>query len=75
MRKAFVEGIAWGEAKKQLFELINDEIAPARARYDELMADPGYVEEVLQQGASRARQESVELITKVREAVGISAMV
>ena len=74
MRKAFVEGIAWGEAKKQLFELINDEIAPARARYDELMADPGYVEEVLQQGAARARQESVELMTKVREAVGISAM-
>ena len=75
MRKAFVEGIAWGEAKKQLFELINEEIAPARARYDELMADPGYVEEVLQQGASRARQESVELIAKVRAAVGISAMV
>jgi len=75
MRKAFVEGIAWGEAKKQLFELINDEIAPARARYDELMADPGYVEEVLQQGAARARQESVELMTKVREAVGISTMV
>ena len=74
MRKAFAEGIAWGEAKKQLFELINEEIAPARARYDELMADPGYVEEVLQQGAARARQESVELMAKVRNAVGISAM-
>ena len=26
MRQAFLEGIAWGEAKKQLFELINEEI-------------------------------------------------
>jgi tryptophanyl-tRNA synthetase len=74
MRKDFVEGIAWGEAKKQLFELINNEVGPARVRYEELMADPGYVEAVLLKGAARAREESRELMTKVREAVGISAI-
>ncbi len=74
MREAFADGIAWGEAKKQLFEMVNDELAPARGRYDELMADPGYVEEVLQKGAEKAREQSAELMGRVRDAVGISAM-
>ena len=74
MRAAFAEGIAWGEAKKQLFELINDELAPARARYEELLADPGHIETVLRKGAERARDYSVPLMAKVREAVGISSM-
>ncbi|MDG1388430.1 MAG: tryptophan--tRNA ligase [Halioglobus sp.] len=72
MRKAFEEGIAWGEAKKQLFELIDAELAPARARYDELMEDPGHIESELLKGAERAREHSSALMAKVRDAVGIS---
>ena len=74
MRKEFENGIAWGEAKKQLFELVNDEIGAARGRYNELMDDPGYIEETLLKGAERAREHSSALIAKVREAVGISAI-
>ncbi|EEB79166.1 tryptophanyl-tRNA synthetase [marine gamma proteobacterium HTCC2148] len=72
MRKAFEEGIAWGEAKKQLFELIDAELAPARVRYDELMEDPGHIESELLKGAERAREHSSALMAKVRDAVGIS---
>ena len=72
MRKAFEEGIAWGEAKKQLFELIDAELAPARVRYDELMEDPGHIEGELLKGAERAREHSSALMAKVRDAVGIS---
>ena len=74
MRKDFEEGIAWGEAKKQLFELINSELAPARERYNELMDDPGHIESVLLKGAERAREHSSALMAKVRDAVGISAI-
>jgi tryptophanyl-tRNA synthetase len=74
MRRDFEAGIAWGEAKKQLFELINEEIAPARERYNELVAKPGDIESVLQQGAERARSESRELMACVRDAVGISRL-
>jgi tryptophanyl-tRNA synthetase len=74
MRQAFVEGIAWGEAKKQLFELINAELAEARDSYNRLLDDPGHIESVLQQGAEKARAHSVPLMQKVREAVGISPM-
>ena len=74
MRKDFEEGIAWGEAKKQLFELINSELAPARERYNELMDDPGHIEAELLKGAERAREYASVLIGRVREAVGISAI-
>ena len=71
MRDEFANGIAWGEAKKQLFELVNAELAEARDTYQRLMDDPGHVEQVLQQGAVRAREHSAALMGQVRDAVGI----
>lgn len=71
MRTAFAEGIAWGEAKKQLFELINNQLGDARERYESLLANPSHIEEVLQQGAQKARAYSQPLIEKIRAAVGI----
>ncbi len=71
MRREFASGIAWGEAKKQLFELINAELGEARERYNALLADTAAVEAVLQEGAAKARQLSIPLIQKVKEAVGI----
>ena len=74
MRSEFENGIAWGEAKKQLFELVNGELSEARGRYNELMDDPGHIEAELLKGAERAREHSSQLISKVRDAVGISAI-
>jgi tryptophanyl-tRNA synthetase len=74
MRREFENGIAWGEAKKQLFELVNADLAGSRERYQQLMDDPGYVEEVLKKGAERAREYSVPLMEKVRAGVGIGAL-
>jgi tryptophanyl-tRNA synthetase len=72
MRQEFENGIAWGEAKKQLFELVNEQLGPARERYNALMDDPGHIESELRKGAERAREHSVPLMQKVREAVGIA---
>lgn len=71
MRDEFANGIAWGEAKKQLFELVNAELVDARDTYQRLMADPDHVESVLRAGAERAREHSAALMARVREAVGI----
>lgn len=71
MREQFAAGIAWGEAKKQLFELINGQLAEARDKYETLLANPAHIEEVLQQGAEKARAYSKPLLEKVRDAVGI----
>lgn len=74
MRREFEAGIAWGEAKKQLFELIDSELSAARERYFELMDDPAHIESVLQAGAERAREHSSALLSKVRKAVGIGPL-
>ena len=71
MREAFAEGIAWGEAKKQLFELINGQLEEPREKYLELIANPSRVESVLQQGAEKARQHSQDLMSVLRNSVGI----
>ena len=71
MRQQFAEGIAWGEAKRQLFELINGQLGEAREKYESLLANPAHIEEVLQKGAAKARAYSQPLLETVREAVGI----
>lgn len=71
MREQFAAGIAWGEAKKQLFELINGQLAEAREKYEALLANPAHIEEVLLKGAEKARAYSKPLLERVREAVGI----
>ena len=71
MRDAFANGIAWGEAKKQLFELINQQLEEPREKYMALMANSGDVEAILHQGAGKARLHSAELIVSLRQAVGL----
>ncbi len=71
IRQRYAEGIAWGEMKKILFEKINEEIAPARERYQALLQAPGHIEEQLQEGARKAREIATPFIQKLREAVGI----
>lgn len=71
MRQQFADGIGWGEAKRQLFELVNGQLAEAREKYEALLAKPDYIEEVLQSGAEKARAYSKPMLEKVRAAVGI----
>lgn len=71
MRRKFAEGIAWGQAKKELFELINSEISAARKRYEDLMSRPADVEAILQAGAAKARDRAKPFLAKVRKAVGL----
>ncbi len=71
MRQAYADGIGWGDAKKRLFALINAEVGEARERYNELLARPDDIEDMLQQGAVKARAISQPLLERVRRAVGI----
>lgn len=72
MRKQFEAGIAWGEAKKQLFELINGQISEARQRYNEILEDGAFLDAELAKGAEKARAEAASQLDKVRKAVGLS---
>jgi tryptophanyl-tRNA synthetase len=74
MRDRYADGIAWGEMKQDLFELINGEIAEMRADYEQLLADPGHVEQVLQAGALRAREISTPFLAEIRQRVGVRSL-
>jgi tryptophanyl-tRNA synthetase len=71
MRRAFAEGISWGDAKQKLFERLDAELAPARERYDALVARPQEIEDRLIEGAKKARERSRAFIEKLRWAVGV----
>ncbi len=65
------DGFGYGHAKQALFELILDHFGPARARRAELMQDPGYIEDVLRQGATTARAQARVVTDRARAAVGL----
>ena len=69
--RAFADGIGWGDAKQALFERIDAEVAPMRARYDELIAKPVEIEAILREGAIKARKVATPLLEALRQAVGL----
>ena len=74
LRKAYADGIAWGDAKQVLFERVDQVIAPMRAHYEELMAHPARIEATLLAGAERARALATPFIRELRAAVGLRSL-
>jgi tryptophanyl-tRNA synthetase len=64
-------GFGYGHAKQALFERMWDYFEPFRQKRDELIADEGYVESILQDGAKRASIVADETMSKIRKAVGL----
>jgi tryptophanyl-tRNA synthetase len=71
MRERYAQGIAWGEMKQQLFEVLNRVIGPARERYQEFLAAPEHIESVLLEGAQKARAVAAPFLDEIRRAAGI----
>lgn len=68
-------GLAWGEAKQRLFELLDGQLAEPRERYHELLARPQDLEDILQAGAAKARAIATPFLAELREAVGLRSFV
>jgi len=63
----------WGciECKKVLFEHVNTELAPIRARSVEIRARPEIVDQVIGDGAATARRVASGTIREVKERMGL----
>lgn len=70
-RAELIGGLAWGEAKERLFQLLDDELGEARERYHALVQRPGDLEDILQAGAVKARKVATPFLGQLREAVGL----
>lgn len=64
-------GIAYGDAKKKLFEAYMDYFGPMRAKREELAQDSAYVQQVIADGAKKAAAIAGETLKKVYTAVGL----
>ena len=64
-------GMGWGDLKNELFETLDEQMAPLRARYDALMAPDSELDELLAAGAAKARVRAGEVLAGVRAAVGM----
>lgn len=64
-------GVGYGQFKKDLFECYWEYFRAARERRDWILAHPEYVDDVLNTGATRAREEAGKVLSRVRTAVGL----
>lgn len=72
MRENYLNGgYGYGHAKKELLEKILAHFEPAKKRYNELLNNRDYVEEIFRKGAEKARNLASQTIKEVREATGL----
>jgi tryptophanyl-tRNA synthetase len=71
LRERYARGIGWGEMKQLLFEYLNNLLKEPRRRYEELLDNPRYIENVLRAGAAKARRYSQPFLERLRAAIGI----
>ncbi len=73
-RKELEAGLGWGDAKQRLCDRVEQELGPMRANYQDLMANPSRIEEILQEGARKARTIATPFIKELRQAVGLRTL-
>lgn len=72
-RQLYLEGgLAYGEMKKELYELLETTFSDQREQYDSLMENRKELDQVLEAGAEKARHISGRVLGKVRKAVGVT---
>ena len=65
------DGIRYGELKEQLAQAIFDELKPIQEKRKELEANPEYIDQVIKEGAEKARKAASETLNEVKKAMGL----
>ncbi|OGK31065.1 tryptophan--tRNA ligase [Candidatus Roizmanbacteria bacterium RIFCSPHIGHO2_12_FULL_33_9] len=66
------QGIKYGEVKKALAKAIYEELLPFQAKRNELIKDDRFIDEVIKQGAEKARVIAKKTIDEVKQKMGFS---
>jgi tryptophanyl-tRNA synthetase len=72
LAERFRRGIGWADAKQALFDALERFLIEPRKRYAELMSNSAMVDEILKNGADKARRAGRPVLEEVRRAVGIA---
>jgi tryptophanyl-tRNA synthetase len=65
------EGRGYGDLKKALVSQINDLLSPLQARYNQIMGEPNYLDQILSQGAEKAGQVAEATLDNVKRKIGL----
>lgn len=65
-------GIRYGDLKQELATAIFEQLKPIQEKRKELEANPEYVNTVISEGAAKARQVAQEVITEVKQKMGLA---
>jgi tryptophanyl-tRNA synthetase len=66
------ESMGWGQFKPLLTDAAIAALAPIQTRYQEVMAEPGYLESILRQGRVQAAAVANQTLADVRSAMGLA---
>jgi len=66
----FKEGISWAEAKNELFKVMDDYLEPIRQKYNYYYNNKQLVEDILSEGAIKAKPIAKNTLERVKKAVG-----
>lgn len=64
-------GKGYVDLKKELAEVVVDGLSPLQSRYRELTQEPGYIDSLLTEGASRVRPVAEKTLAKVKQRIGL----
>tara|TARA_B100000676_G_scaffold313382_1_gene394079 strand:- start:2674 stop:3639 length:966 start_codon:yes stop_codon:yes gene_type:complete len=64
-------GFGYGDIKKRLADAAESYFSDARARREKLEQDPGFVQDVLSEGAKHARAKASEVLDRAQKATGL----
>ena len=70
MREHF-SGMRYGDLKKQVAEMVAASLEPLQKRYREIVAEPGYVDRVLREGAERVSPIAKSTVRLAKERMGL----
>ena len=72
LRKRYLDGgLSWKEAKDYLADVVINNFAPARERYNELLKDRTQIDKILKQNANKAKAIAEATLSRVRKTIGI----
>ena len=67
-----LEGLGWGDAKKELFAKMNQTISPMREKFDYYQSHRDEVDAILEEGAKKARAIATPMLAKIKKAIGVT---
>ena len=64
-------GLGYGAFKSAVGETVAGLLKPVRKRFDELKADPAYLNKIIKTNAARANEKAAETLSKVKKIIGL----